>query len=164
MFPLDSNDAYRNDDGSLTTLGNKIGSGGGGGSYTPDYENNRLIIGQVGDYLYYAPLSKEYVGIADQGYEISTNPSSSSSSAKIDIYDIKVVNGEIVDKTLITTLVHNDTSSYSNDDISVSYTGTNWQVQSSKTFKDLDTGDAVTFPVNWSYSTTVDYTWYIPTT
>ena len=39
MFPLNSNEAYINDNGTRTTLGAAIGSGGGGGgtSELPEY-------------------------------------------------------------------------------------------------------------------------------
>lgn len=39
MFPIDSNDAYRKKDGSLTTMG-AIGSSGGGGSDLPEYSSS----------------------------------------------------------------------------------------------------------------------------
>lgn len=43
MFPIDENDAYRKGDGSLTTMGEAIGSGGGGEHYVlPTATDNRL--------------------------------------------------------------------------------------------------------------------------
>lgn len=151
------------------TLGGvKIGSGvtvqndgtisvsGGGGSYTPDYENERLIIGVHGDYNYFIPMEKEYIGSGAQGYEIKTNPASSSSAAKIDIYDIIYADGEVISSELIKTLVHNGDYNYDDDNISVTYNNANWVVTSKVSLYD-ESGTIYTSPLSWSYATVADY-------
>ena len=45
MFPLNSNQAYIKDTGERTTLGDVIGSGGGGSSELPEYSTSNA--GQV---------------------------------------------------------------------------------------------------------------------
>ncbi len=155
MFPINWNDAFRKKDGTLVNM-EDMGGGGGGGSFTPDYENEELIIGTVDDWQYYIPMSKRYAGSGIWGYEIKTNPESSSSTAMIDLYSLIYVDGEATQKTLIKTLVHNGDKDYSDEWISITYSGSNWSV----TFSDplyAEDGTAYTSPVSWAYSTEVDY-------
>lgn len=158
MFPLNSNMDYIKDDGKRDKLGNVIGSGGGGGggSYTPDYENDCLIIGDHEDWEYYIPMNKRYVGNGIWGYEITTNPESSSSTAMIDIYSLIYDNGEITQKEKIKTLTHNRDNNYSDDFISITYSNQSWVITFSESLYQED-GTAYTSPVTWSYATTVDY-------
>lgn len=191
MFPKKASDAYITSNGERSTLGAVIGSGGGGGggipshtiadagkvlkvdntnnlvwgdveTFTPDYENDILIIGVHEGYNYYIPMQKVLV-INAEGYEIKTNPESTSFVAKIDIYSLDVVNGVPV-STFIKTLVHNDDNTYEDDNIKVSYTGSKWDATLKTSMKDLTTGNNVVSPVQWSYNTDVDYKWYIPET
>lgn len=155
MFPIPWNFPFRKKNGDVTTIGEMVG-GGGGGSYTPDYENDRLIIGVHDDYNYYIPMSKEYVGEGVEGYEISTDPQSSSSTAMINIYSVVYLNGEIMYKTLIKRLIHNADKDYEDDNISVTYSGSSWVVTSKVP---LYNGSGVVYdsPLTWTYNTTVDY-------
>ena len=159
MFPLNSNMPYIKDDGKRDKLGNVIGSGGGGGSsYTPDYENDRLIIGVHGVFNYYIPMSKEYLGETDDGYIIKTNPESDANDAKIDLYKIAYVDGNIYEN-FVKTIHHDPTkgdNTYSDDNISIYYSS-RWYVQSNVTLYNLS-GVAYDNPLDWSYQTTVDYT------
>lgn len=191
MFPIPWNKAYRNKDGSLSTIddaiggggggytlpaatasrlgGVKIGSGvtvqpdgtisvsGGGGGFVPDYQNERLIIGVHDDYNYFIPMEKEYVGEGSEGYEIKTNPESTQSTAKIDIYSI-IYEDEIISKELIKTLVHNGDNTYEDSNISVAYNsgGTSWVVTSKVPLYD-ESGNVYTSPLSWLYANTVDY-------
>ena len=159
MLPLNSNMPYIKDDGKRDKLGNVIGSGGGGGgggSYTPDYENEILIIGEHEDWEYYIPMNKRYVGDGILGYEIKTNPESSAAYAKIDIYTLIYVDGEILNKTLLKTLVHNGDKDYSDDYITITYVTDSWKVTFSDPLYQED-GTAYTSPVTWLYNATVDY-------
>lgn len=155
MFPLNSNMPYIKDDGKRDKLGNVIGSGGGG-SYTPDYENEILIIGEHEDWEYYIPMEKRYVGSGIWGYEIKTNPESSSSAAMIDLYTLIYVDGEITQKEKIKTLSHKTDKDYEDDFISITYSGQSWSVTFSDPLYQED-GTAYTSPVTWTYDTTVDY-------
>ncbi len=157
MFPLNSNMPYIKDNGTRDKLGNVIGSGGGGGggSVTPDYEHNQLIVGEHEDWEYYIPMNKRYVGEGIWGYEIKTNPESSSVAAMIDLYSLIYIDSEITQKTKIKTLVHNADKNYEDDYISLTY-GTNWVVTAKVPLYQQD-GTAYTSPVIWAYSTTVDY-------
>ena len=119
MFPINWNDAFRKKDGTLVNMEDMGGGGGGGGSFTPDYENEILIIGEYEDWEYYIPMSKRYAGDGILGYEITTNPESSSSYAKIDIYSLIYSDGVIRNKTKLKTLVHNGDKDYSDDYITV---------------------------------------------
>lgn len=157
MFPLNSNMPYIKDNGTRDKLGNVIGSGGGGGgSFTPDYENDRLIIGVHDDFNYFVPMSKEYVGEGVAGYEISTDPQSSSSTAMINIYSIIYLDGEIKYKSLIKRLIHNAEKDYEDDNISVTYSGSSWSVTSKVSLYN-ESGDVYQSPLTWTYNTTVDY-------
>lgn len=188
MFPKKASDAYIASTGERSTLGAVIGSGGGGipshtiadagkvlkvdntnnlawgdiETFTPDYENDILIIGIREGYNYYIPMQKVLV-INAEGYEIKTNPESTSFAAKIDIYSLDVVNG-VPTSTFIKTLVHNDDNTYEDDNIKVSYTGSKWDATLKVSMKDLTTGNNISSPVQWSYNTDVDYKWYIPET
>lgn len=155
MFPINWNDSFRKKDGTLVNM-EDMGGGGGGSSFTPDYENEILVIGTVGDWKYFIPMSKEYVGSGITGYEIETNPDSTSSAAKIDIYQIIYTDGEIVYKELIKTLVHNGDKDYEDDNLSVTYIGSSWTVTTKVPLYDVE-GTAYVSPVTWSYNTTVDY-------
>lgn len=158
MFPLNSNLPYIKDDGTRDKLGNVIGSGGGGGggSYTPDYEHDILIIGEHEDWEYYIPMNKRYAGDGIWGYEIKTNPESSSGTAMIDLYSLIYIDGEITHKTKIKTLVHNGDKDYSDEWITITYSGSSWSVTFSEPLYQED-GTAYTSPVTWLYSATVDY-------
>lgn len=156
---------------SAGTLGGvKVGSGlaindgvlsvpGGQVSVTPNYTTGRLECGTSGDWKYYIEMSREYIGVAMQGYEISTSADSSAIHAKIDIYAIAYNEG-IVSKELITTLVHDGVNTYSDDNISVSYGGGSpsigWNINTLETLYKTDgtTWDSFT---TWAYDTTVDY-------
>lgn len=155
MFPVNWNDPVRNKDGTLGTI-EELGRGGGGGSFTPDYENDRLIIGVHGDYNYYVPMLKEYAGSGIAGYEIKTDPETTSSRAIIDLYSIVYDDGEIIEKTLIKKLVHNGDKNYEDNYISVTYSGTNWSVTSKVPLYN-ENGVVYESPLNWNYSDTVDY-------
>lgn len=153
---------------SAETLGGvKVGSGlsitdgvlsatGGGGSYTPDYVHDVLIIGEHGDFRYYIPMSKEYIGDGVHGYEIETNPSSSTTRAMIDVYKIAYDDGQIVSKIFVKTLIHNSDPNYEDDNISISYVGTYWTVTSKVSLYD-ESGSVYTSPLQWLYDRTVDY-------
>lgn len=157
MFPLNSNMPYIKDNGERDKLGNVIGSGGGGGgSITPDYEHETLEVGISGDWEYFIPMSKRYVGPGIGGYEISTNQGSSSSAAKIDLYSVIYEDGQQIDKTLIQTLVHNGSNSYSDAYLEISYSSSSWSVTLKAPMYNTE-GTAYTSPVTWSYNTTVDY-------
>lgn len=157
MFPLNSNMPYIKDNGTRDKLGNVIGSGGGGGeTVTPDYENEILVVGTVDDWKYYIPMSKEYVGDGIKGYEITTDPQSSSSTAMINLYDVIYLDGEILYKKLIKRLIHNAEKDYEDDNISVTYSGSSWVVTFSDPLYQED-GTAYTSPVTWLYNATVDY-------
>lgn len=189
MFPKKASDAYIKSTGERSTLGEVIGSGGGGGggipshtiadagkvltidntnnlvwgdveTFTPDYENDVLVIGIHEGYNYYIPMEKALV-INASGYRIKTNPESTSFVAKIDLYSLEIVDGLPV-STFIKTLVHNDDNTYDDSNITVTYTGSNWQATLKTPMKDLITGDSVASPVSWGYNTDVDYKWYIP--
>lgn len=158
MFPIPWNFPFRKKNGDVTTIGEMVDNGGGGGgsSYTPDYENEQLIIGIHEDWEYYIPMNKRYAGAGIWGYEIKTNPESSSSAAMIDLYSLIYVDGEITQKTKIKTLVHNEDKDYEDDYISITYVGSNWRVTFSNPLYQQN-GTAYTSPVTWGYSTTVDY-------
>lgn len=128
----------------------------GGGAFVPDYENERLIIGIHGDYNYFIPMDKEYIGSGIEGYEIETNPNSSSGAAMIDVYGIIYADGEVVEKHLIKTLVHNGDKNYEDDNISITYGGSDWAVTSKVSLYD-ENGDVYTSPLTWTYATIVDY-------
>ena len=155
MFPIPWNFPFRKKDGDITTIGEMVG-GGGGGSYTPDYENEKLIIGTHEDWEYYIPMSKRYAGSGMWGYEIKTNPESSSSDAMIDLYSLVYVDGEITQKEKIKTLSHKTDKDYEDDFISITYSGQNWKVTFSNSLY-AENGTAYTSPVTWTYDTTVDY-------
>lgn len=159
MFPLNSNNPYIKDTGERTTLGAVIGSGGGGGDepYTPDYENDRLIIGRHGLYDYYVPMSKEFIYDTDDGYEIITNPASSSTDAMIDLYKVAYIDGT-VHKRFVKTIHHearHGDNTYTDDNISISYTS-NWTVQATATLY-KENGESYANPLVWAYNTNVDY-------
>lgn len=182
MFPIPWNFPFRKKDGSLgkiedlggtytlptasadTKGGVKIGSGltmngevlSAAAQFTPDYVRSELVIGTVDDWEYYIPMLKRYAGDGIWGYEIKTNPESSSSTAMIDLYTLIYVDGEATQKEKIKTLVHNGDKNYSDEWISITYSGSNWSV----TFSDPiynEEGTAYTSPVSWAYSETVDY-------
>lgn len=152
MRPIPWNKAFRKKDGTLVNMED---IGGGGGSYTPDYENNVLIVGVVDDWKYYIPMSKEYVGDDIVGYEIETSPQSTQFSAKVDLYFIVYAGGEILYKSLIKTLIHNADKDYEDDNISVTYNG-NWKVTSKVSLYN-ESGVVYESPLTWGYDTTVDY-------
>lgn len=156
MFPIPWNFPFRKKNGDVTTIGEMVDSGGGGGSYTPDYENDRLIIGVHDDFNYYVPMSKEYVGEGIAGYEIKTDPQSSSSTAMINIYSLIYLDGEIMYKTFIKRLIHNADKDYEDDNISVTYTGSQWRVTSLVPLYN-ESGVVYESPLAWSYNTVVDY-------
>lgn len=157
MFPINFNDPYLKEDGSIVPVSEVIGGGGGGGgSFTPDYENEILVIGEHGNWKYYIPMNKEYVGPGAHGYEIETDPQSSSSTAIVNLYDIVYVNGEILYKKLIKKLIHNADKNYEDENISITYTGSVWQITCKVTMYN-ENGTAYTSPVTWTYSTNVDY-------
>lgn len=157
MFPIPWNFPFRKKNGDITTIGDMIGGGGGGGgSYTPDYENEQLIIGVHEDWEYYIPMTKRYAGEGIWGYEIKTNPESSSSAAKIDLYSFIYLDGEITQKTKIKTLIHNEDKDYEDDYISITYVNSNWRVTFSNPLYQQN-GTTYTSPVTWGYGTTVDY-------
>ncbi len=155
MFPIPWNFPFRKKNGDVTTIGEMVG-GGGGGSYTPDYENDRLIIGIHGEFNYYVPMSKEYIGTGVEGYEIKTNPQSSANEAMIDIYSIIYSDGKIKMKTLIKTLIHNGDKNYNDDNMSITYSGTQWAVTSKVPLYN-ESGTVYDSPLKWLYDTTVDY-------
>lgn len=124
--------------------------------FTPDYTNNELIIGTHEDWQYYIPMSKRYAGSGIWGYEITTNPDSSSSEAMIDLYSLIYVDGAATQKTKIKTLHHNGDKNYSDEWISITYSGSNWSVTFSEPMYAAD-GTAYTSPVSWNYGTVVDY-------
>lgn len=166
MFPKKASDAYIKSTGERSTLGEVIGSGGGGGgggSFTPDYENQELVIGIVDDFEYYIPMSKRFVGDGKHGYEIKTNPESSQYTAKIDIYSFIFVDGQTTDKTLIKTLAHNGESTYEDSNIKVEYVtaDTNWKVTLITDMYETSDNDPVSSPVTWRYDSEVDYNWYM---
>lgn len=162
MFPIRWNKAFRKKDGSISTIGAEIDAagGGGGGSFTPDYDNDVLIIGTHGDYNYFIPMQKTYIGQGIAGYEIKTNPDSSPAAAKIDLYSIIYDGSEIVSKNLIKTLIHNTSDKeYEDDNISITYNSNNatWVVTSKVPFYD-ESGNVYQSPLTWLYGNTVDYT------
>lgn len=158
MFPLNSNMPYIKDNGERDKLGNVIGSGGGcGGSITPDYENEILQIGTVGNWDYYIPMSKSWSGDYIAGYEVKTNPESTANKAMVDVFFIKYVSGTgIVEKTLLKTLIHNGDYNYSDDNIAITYTSSTWSLTCKVPLYETD-GDTYTSPMTWTYSTQVDY-------
>lgn len=148
MFPIRWNEAFRKKDGTLGTM--EEAGGGGGGSFTPDYENEVLNIGTVGNWAYYIPMSKIYLGPTTSGYEIESK-SISQYDASLDIFSILVNNdGEIVSKTLIQNVQYQSTG-YSDDNIEVVYTGSSWSLTLKRAYNDLE-GDPITSPVTWGYS------------
>ena len=155
MFPIPWNKAFRKKDGTLVNMADAMG---GGGSFTPDYENEIIVVGIQGDYEYYLPMSKRYIGEGIAGYRIKTNPESSMNIAMIDLYSIQYAEaaGGIADQTLIKTLVHNGDKTYSDDFISVSYQGSEWSVSMLQTM--YKTSGETYSNLAWSYSTLVDYT------
>ena len=157
MFPLNSNLPYIKDDGTRDKLGNVIGSGGGGGgSYTPDYEHDVLIIGEHDDFKYYIPMSKEYIGEGIEGYEIETDPYTSTSKAMIDVYRVVYNDGELKVKTLLKKLVHDEDKNYEDDNISITYSNLKWSVTSKVSLYN-ESGVIYDSPLLWSYDETVDY-------
>lgn len=160
MFPIPWNRAFRKKDGTIVDIADAMSGGGGGGSYTPDYDHDILVIGIHEGYNYYIPMEKA-PSINASGYEIKTNPGSTSFTAKVDIYSMEVVEG-IPTLTFIKTLVHNDDKTYDDDNITVTYTGSKWQAILKVPMKDLATGNSVTSPTEWNYDVNVDYKWYIP--
>lgn len=156
MFPIPWNKAYRKKDGTLVNMEDLSEGGGGGGSFTPDYENEILEIGTVDNWKYYIPMSKRYVGPGISGYEITTNPDSTSSAAKIDLYSIIYNGGQVLDKIFIQTLVHNGVNSYSNDNLEITYTGNNWRVVLKVPMYNAE-GTVYESPILFHYATPVDY-------
>lgn len=156
MRPIPWNKAFRKKDGTLVNM-EDMGGGGGGGSFTPDYENEKLIIGEHEDWEYYVPMLKVYVGSGIWGYEIKTNPESSSSTAMIDLYSFIYIDGEVTHKEKIKTLVHNADKEYRDNYISITYTGNRWTVTFSESLYQED-GTTYTSPLSWYYSDSVDYT------
>ena len=182
-FPLNSNDPYIKATGERSTLGAEIGSGGS--SDLPEYgesdagkvlsvddngdlewkltgvadtETDRYIVGTIGDFYYYVPMTKYYIG--DDyipGYVIKTNPNSDAYDAMVDIYTTKLHDG-VSYPTFVKTVHHDPTkgdTSYSDDVISVTY-NSKWIVTFTDPLYNL-AGTAYTSPVQWTYSTTVDY-------
>lgn len=124
--------------------------------FTPDYVNEELIIGTTGDWQYYIPMLKRYAGPGIWGYEITTNPESTSSTAIIDLYSIVYIDDQITQKTKIKTLYHNGDKNYSDEWISITYSGNSWSVTFSDPMYAAD-GTAYTSPLYWNYGTVVDY-------
>ena len=162
MFPLNSNLPYIKDDGTRDKLGNVIGSGGGGGSsFTPDYEHDILEIGVHGNFNYYIPMSKEYVGEHLEGYEIKTIDNTGY-SASIEVYKIIVVDGAVVHSEKLKTILYNGVSGgYDDENITVVY-DSKWKATLKVTMKNVSNDETVVSPVQWVYSDTVDYKWYMP--
>lgn len=161
MFPLNSNMPYIKDDGTRDKLGKVIGSGGGGGSsFTPDYEHDILEIGVHENFNYYIPMSKEYVGEHLDGYEIKTIDSSGYNAA-IEVYKITVVDGAVVHSEKLRTIVYNSGAGYDDENINVVYDG-KWKATLKVTMKNVSNDETVVSPVVWVYSTEVDYKWYMP--
>lgn len=182
MFPIPWNKSFRKKDGTLVNMEDLGDSGGSDlpeydsgdagkvlgvdedgklawesvSQFTPDYENETLEIGTYGDWKYYIPMSKTYVGSGIQGYEIETDPTSTSSVAKIDLYAIIYGGGEIVYKNLIKTLVHNGDKDYEDDYIKITYLSSDWSVTSKSSLYDT-AGNVYQSPLTWGYATTVDY-------
>lgn len=156
-FPLNSNDPYIKPTGERSTLGAEIGSGGGGGggSFTPDYENDVLIIGEVDNWNYYIPMQKEYVGPGIKGYEVKTS-SKGSDDASLDVYSI-IYDGEILYKTLLKRVVYNvGGGSYSNDDISITYSSALWHLTAISTLYNEE-GVLYSETLDWLYNKDADY-------
>lgn len=139
------------DDGTISVSG-------GGSSFVPDYQNERLIIGVHDNFNYFIPMEKEYVGPGSDGYEIETNPGSTADSAKIDLYSIIYENGAVTIKEFVKTLVHNRDNTYEDDNISIAYNsgGASWVVTSKVPLYN-EIGTLYTSPLTWTYSETVDY-------
>lgn len=160
MFPIRWNKAFRKKDGSITTIGAEIdagGGGGGGGSFTPDYENERLIIGVHDNYNYFIPMEKEYVGPGSFGYEIETD-TTGSSDASISVYQVIYESGVETEKYLLKHLVYNGDNSYEDNNIKITYNkiaGSSWSIEFSNTMYKLN-GDAWTSPITWLYNVSVD--------
>lgn len=157
MFPINWNDAFRKKDGTLGTMEDSGGSGGG--SFTPDYENEVLEIGVHNNFNYYIPMSKEYIGEHLEGYEIKTIDNTGY-TATVEVYKIIVVDGEVVYSVKLKTIVYNSGAGYDDDDITVIYDGS-WKATLKVPMKNVSDDEPVTSPVTWAYSTEVDYKWYI---
>lgn len=126
-----------------------------GGGVTLDTTNQKAIFGVIDNYEYSVNVNKIYVGEHIDGYEIKTNPQSSSSDAQIDLYSIQYAQGEIKGSSFITT-VHHTGGGYVDNNIQISYVGGNWTVVLLKTFYETD-GTAWTSPVSWNYAIVKDY-------
>lgn len=159
MFPINWNDVFRKKDGTLGTM-EELGGGGGGGSFTPDYENDILEIGVHGNFNYYIPMSKEYIGDHLEGYEIKT-VDNTGYSATVEVYKIIVVEGAIVHSVKLKTIVYNSGAGYDDDNINIVYDGS-WKATLKVPMKNVSDDESVTSPVTWTYSTEVDYKWYMP--
>ena len=159
MFPIPWNFPFRKKNGDVTTIGEMVG-GGGGGSYTPDYENDRLIIGVHEDFNYFVPMSKEYVGSGLLGYEIKTIDNTGY-TATIEVYKIYVDDGAIIATEKIKTIVYNSGETYDDDNITVRYSS-KWIATLKTTMKNVSDDETVVSPVEWTYKTEVDYKWYMP--
>lgn len=140
----------------LTMTGDVLNATGGSGG-TVDKEHMRYIVETDTDFIYYVPLSKEYIGSGQSGYEIKTH-SASGADASVDIFYVIYENGVLVDKTLIRNLDYTTASSnpYSNEDITVSYSSSSWRVVINGTLVNV-AGTTYTSPVTWAYSETVDH-------
>lgn len=160
MFPIPWNFPFRKKNGDVTTIGEMVDSGGGGGSYTPDYENEQLIIGVHEDWEYYIPMNKRYVGEGLLGYEIKTLDNTGY-SATVEVYKIYVVDGAIVATEKVKTIVYNGGETYDDENITVVY-DSKWKATLKTTMKNVSNDETVVSPVEWVYSTEVDYKWYIP--
>lgn len=149
MFPIPFNFPFRKKDGSITSIGDAMGGGsytlptasaetkggvkiGSGlsmdgevlsatGGVDVDYVHEKINFATIDDFHYYVPLSKEYVGDGQLGFEISTNPQSSAEDAMIDIFSIVYENGQVTHKNKIITLHHAGVNTYSNEWFNVAY-------------------------------------------
>lgn len=137
----------------LSMNGETLNADGGGG--TVDKLNMRYIVETDEDFVYYTPLSKEYIGSGQQGYEIETT-STQAFGAKIKISSVVYSDGAIIDKTEITELTHDGTNTYHDSNISVSYSSGKWHVTFTGSYENAS-GEPYTSPMEWAYDTTVDY-------
>ena len=145
----------------LTMTGEVLSTTGEPGG-TVDKLNMRYIVETDADFVYYAPLSKEYIGPGQRGYEIETT-STQAYGAKIKISSVVYNDDTLIDKIEITELTHDGANTYSDSNISVSYSNGSWNVEFTGSYENLS-GAAYTSPLTWTYDTTVDYIMLEPAT